>query len=131
MRAALRNGAAYSSVGLSADGEFNDRRRKAATRSQIVAAGRGTGPLSRAVQGGGRQSEMPRNVRFTPKSGHYRSANKCPLCAKSRHSVLRKRTPLFDHLVGKFEQRRRYLETEPLSGLDVDQKLKFGRLHNR
>ena len=28
-------------------------------------------------------SEILRNVRFTPKSGHYRSANKCPLCAKS------------------------------------------------
>ena len=27
------------------------------------------------------------NVRFTPKSGHRRSANKCPLCAKSRHSA--------------------------------------------
>ena len=27
------------------------------------------------------------DVRFTPKSGHYRSANKCPLCAKSRHSA--------------------------------------------
>jgi hypothetical protein len=25
------------------------------------------------------------DVRFTPKSGHYRSANKCPLCAKSGH----------------------------------------------
>src|SRR5262249_39179088 len=25
----------------------------------------------------------PINVRFTPKSGHHRSANKCPLCAKS------------------------------------------------
>ena len=25
------------------------------------------------------------NVRFTPKSGHWDSAAKCPLCAKSRH----------------------------------------------
>jgi hypothetical protein len=32
----------------------------------------------------------PTNVRFTPKSGHYRSANKCPLCAKSRHDIARR-----------------------------------------
>ena len=28
----------------------------------------------------------PTDVRFTPKSGHWNSAAKCPLCAKSRHS---------------------------------------------
>jgi hypothetical protein len=27
----------------------------------------------------------PRNVRFTPKSGHWLSVSTCPLCAKSRH----------------------------------------------
>ena len=27
----------------------------------------------------------PRNVCFTPKSGHWNSAAKCPLCAKSGH----------------------------------------------
>src|SRR6516165_8343804 len=31
-------------------------------------------------------SRPPANVRFTPKSGHYNSVSKCPLCAKSRHS---------------------------------------------
>jgi len=31
---------------------------------------------------------MSANVRFTPESGHYRSAKKCPLCAKSGHSGL-------------------------------------------
>src|SRR6516162_7695297 len=30
------------------------------------------------------------DVRFTPKSGHRNSVAKCPLCAKSRHSALRK-----------------------------------------
>src|SRR5262249_36525368 len=40
------------------------------------------------------------NVRFTPKSGHWNSVASCPLCAKSGHSALRKRTALFDHLVG-------------------------------
>jgi hypothetical protein len=27
----------------------------------------------------------PRNVRFTPESGHWKSAARCPLCAKSGH----------------------------------------------
>jgi hypothetical protein len=31
----------------------------------------------------------PFDVRFTPKSGHWDSATKCPLRAKSRHSALR------------------------------------------
>jgi hypothetical protein len=31
-----------------------------------------------------------RNVRFTPKSGHWLSALGCPLCAKSGHFALRK-----------------------------------------
>ena len=35
------------------------------------------------------------NVRFTPNSGHWISAARCPLCAKSRHLPF-----LFDHLVG-------------------------------
>jgi hypothetical protein len=39
----------------------------------------------------------PSNVRFTPKSGHSLSASGCPLCAKSGHSALQYRTPLFDH----------------------------------
>jgi hypothetical protein len=29
-----------------------------------------------------------RNVRFTPKSGHWLSVSGCPLCAKSGHSAL-------------------------------------------
>ena len=40
------------------------------------------------------------DVRFTPKSGHRMSALGCPLCAKSRHSAVRKKTLLFDHFVG-------------------------------
>jgi hypothetical protein len=28
---------------------------------------------------------FPPNVRFTPKSGHWNSFSKCPLCAKSGH----------------------------------------------
>jgi len=32
----------------------------------------------------------PRHVRFTPKSRHWLSGSGCPLCAKSRHSALRR-----------------------------------------
>ena len=32
-------------------------------------------------------SECPRDVRFTPKSGHWLSVSQCPLCAKSGHSA--------------------------------------------
>ena len=35
-------------------------------------------------------SAWPCDVRFTPKSGHWWSEFGCPLCAKSRHSALRK-----------------------------------------
>jgi hypothetical protein len=37
-------------------------------------------------------SACPRHVRFTPESGHYRSANKYPLCAKSGHSALQQKS---------------------------------------
>jgi hypothetical protein len=40
------------------------------------------------------------NVRFTPESGHWLSQLRCPLCAKSGHSAMRRKTSLFDHLVG-------------------------------
>jgi hypothetical protein len=38
----------------------------------------------------------PTNVCFTPKSGHWGSAVKCPLCAKSRHSALQQKMSLFE-----------------------------------
>src|SRR5262249_12393831 len=41
----------------------------------------------------------PAHVHFTPESGHSAVQNKCPLCAKSRHSAVRQRTSLFDYLV--------------------------------
>ena len=46
----------------------------------------------------------PRNVYFTPKSGHWNSVVECPLCAKSGHSALRQGTLLFDYLVGALPQ---------------------------
>jgi hypothetical protein len=38
-------------------------------------------------------------VRFTPKSGHVRRSEGCPLWAKSGQSVLQQERTLFDHLV--------------------------------
>jgi len=58
--------------------------------------------------------ETRRHVRFVPLADMWRQA-----------------APLFDHLVGKQLHRRRYVETQCLSGLHIDDKLEFGRLLNR
>jgi hypothetical protein len=41
--------------------------------------------------------------------------------------ALRKRTPLFDHLVGALEKRLRDFQPERLGSLEVDHQLEFGR----
>ena len=66
------------------------------------------------------------NVRFTPESGHWNSAARCPLCAKSRHSAVRRGTSLFNHLVGDGKDARRNREAERSGCGEVDDKLEFG-----
>src|SRR5215469_12702397 len=81
---------------------------------------------------------------FLPKSGHRNSVVECPLCAKSRHSALRKETSLFftDESAqqgkpaverGPTPKRRlenqRFLQPEITKGLGrsrADRGLKFG-----
>ena len=67
------------------------------------------------------------DVCFTPKSGHWNSVTECPLCAKSGHSAVRRKTSLFDHLVGAGKQRLRHGETECLRGFAIDYQIVFGR----
>ena len=51
----------------------------------------------------------PRDVRFTPKSGHWNSVSKCPLCAKSGHYALQQLClPLLQELAN-FRQQREYM----------------------
>src|SRR5262245_11060102 len=67
------------------------------------------------------------NVRFTPKSGHWDSVAKCPLCAKRRHFALKQRTSLFDYLVGDSEYARRDRQSERLGCLEIDDQFEFRR----
>src|SRR5215467_13864937 len=71
------------------------------------------------------------DVRFTPKSGHWNSVARCPLCAKSGHSALRQRLALFDHLVGGVEHRLRYGQVKRFGGFAIDSELDFRGLLER
>src|SRR5215472_2242390 len=66
-----------------------------------------------------------RDVRFTPESGHWDSAAKCPLCAKSGHPALRQGTSLFDHFVGSLLKVQGHVEAQSLGGPEIDDKLIF------
>src|SRR5262249_54998127 len=81
----------------------------------------------------------PRDVRFTPKSGHVRCKHQCPLWAKSGH-----RTPmspeaskptcakgLVDDFVGAGQQHRRDFDPEGFRRLQVDNEFELSRLNDR
>jgi len=76
-------------------------------------------------------SDVGRNVRFTPESGHRNSIAQCPLCAKSRHSALQQKALLVDHLVGEGKQFGRHINTERLGDVEIDYQLELGRLQDR
>jgi hypothetical protein len=64
----------------------------------------------------------PRDVRFTPKSRHWNSVSKCPLCAKSRHTDMLPscgKTSRSDHLVGAEDKRLRKGDTESFCRLEI------------
>jgi len=54
----------------------------------------------------------------------------CPLLAQSGHSAVRRKTSLFDHLVGASKYRLRNGEAQCFGSLEIDYKLVLrGRLH--
>jgi hypothetical protein len=55
-----------------------------------------------------------RHVCFTLESGHVHCTRPCLLWANSGHR------PLFDHLIGRGEQRRRNVESERLGGFKIE-----------
>jgi hypothetical protein len=67
------------------------------------------------------------HVRFAPKATVEPSHCNPPLRAISGCDQSQQGRPLFDHLVGKREQRLRDFEAERLSGLEVDGEFVLGR----
>ena len=66
------------------------------------------------------------DVRYTPKSGHGSER------VDVRFVPIADITPLFNHLVGTGEQRRRHGEAERLGGPEVDHQVVSGRgLHRQ
>ena len=75
-------------------------------------------------------------------SGHWGRSASCPLYPQKRTFVVvsamsalcQKQTlspPLFDHIVGKLLELCGHLETQGVSGLQIDDQLEFGRLLDR
>src|SRR5215471_18360532 len=61
-----------------------------------------------------------------PKADISRQTSPRPLCARSGHHAVS-----FDYFVGQLLKRVRYFQPERLGGLQVDDKLELGRLHDR
>jgi hypothetical protein len=75
------------------------------------------------------QKQTFRNVRpvFPQKRTSLSAIAMSALC-QSRHSALRQRLVLFDHLVGAAKKRERNCETQCFGSLLVDHQLKLSRL---
>jgi hypothetical protein len=71
------------------------------------------------------------NVRYASDSDHSRYESELTLWAITGLMHRSKQRPLFDHLVGGREQRRRDSEVQRFGGLSIDDKIKFSRLDDR
>jgi hypothetical protein len=62
-----------------------------------------------------------------------KSKGRCPLCAKTGHDQVRQKSEgsLFDHPIGQQLHRYGNIQSKCLGDHEVDNKFKFGRLHNR
>ena len=70
-------------------------------------------------------------IRNTSDSGCKLSRNEPPLNTTSGPHALQQSIPLFDHLVGGGEQRRRHIDAERLGVFEIDDEIEVGRLHDR
>jgi hypothetical protein len=66
------------------------------------------------------------DVGFTPKNEHPETIVACPFCAMNGS-----RPTLFDHLVGSRKERRREIEADALSSLEINHKLEVSGLFER
>jgi hypothetical protein len=71
------------------------------------------------------------HVRSSAESRHWPVRSACPQSANRVQSAPQKTAPLFDHLVGAGEERRRHGEAKLLRSLEIDHQLVFGRRLHR
>jgi hypothetical protein len=79
--------------------------------------------------GGDDRVNTPAHVRFAPKADKYAAILLSPLSA-NRDLTRCSTAPLLDHLIGGGEEWRRHFEAERLRGLEVDDQLELGGLHD-
>jgi hypothetical protein len=75
-------------------------------------------------------SGCAQHFRFTPISVHQSGHRFCQLCAKSGCEQSQQHSPLFDHLVGAGEQRRRQVDVERPGGFEIDDEFQPSGLLN-